>query len=77
VSPSTSSLQPLLEDLPPLLSSTHLAELFDVSRSTIWEWAQSGILPQPLQLGPRCNRWPRHQILEHLEALRSRKEGVA
>jgi len=43
-------------------SDTHLAELFGVSRATIWRWTAAGILPQPVKLSPGCTRWRLDQI---------------
>jgi prophage regulatory protein len=39
-----------------------LAEIYGVSRSTIWRWAASGILPKPVQLSPGCSRWRMEDI---------------
>lgn len=39
------------------LSDKRVAERFDVSRATIWRWAQAGRLPQPVKLSPGCSRW--------------------
>ncbi len=44
------------------ISDVQLAEIFSVSRATIWRWAASGILPQPLKLSPGCTRWRLDQI---------------
>jgi predicted DNA-binding transcriptional regulator AlpA len=74
VPPSAPSL---LDDLPPYLSSTQLAELFGVNRATILEWAHADVLPRPIQLGPRCLRWPREQIAAHLERLQAGEGGAA
>tara|TARA_Y100000780_G_scaffold72318_1_gene64805 strand:- start:194 stop:400 length:207 start_codon:yes stop_codon:yes gene_type:complete len=48
--------------LPRYSSDVQLAELFNVSRATIWRWAASGILPQPVKLSPGCTRWRLDQI---------------
>lgn len=38
-------------------SAATLARRYDTSASTIWRWAASGILPQPIKLGPNSTRW--------------------
>ncbi len=38
-------------------SDTQLAEIYSVSRATIWRWAAAGRLPQPVKLSPGCTRW--------------------
>lgn len=38
-------------------SDTQLAEIYSVSRATIWRWAASGHLPQPVKMSPGCTRW--------------------
>ena len=43
-------------------SDVYLADLFGVSRATVWRWAASGILPQPVKLSPGCTRWRLDQI---------------
>ena len=48
--------------LPRYGSDVYLADLFGVSRATIWRWAASGILPQPIKLSPGCTRWRLDQI---------------
>lgn len=50
------------QPLPRYSSDVQLAELFNVSRATIWRWAASGILPQPVKLSPGCTRWRLDQI---------------
>ena len=50
------------QQLPRYGSDVQLAELFNVSRATIWRWTASGILPQPIKLSPGCTRWRLDQI---------------
>lgn len=47
------------DDLPnaAMASDVDLAELFNVNRVTIWNWAKSGRLPAPKKLGPNTTRW--------------------
>lgn len=56
------------QQLPRYGSDVQLAELFNVSRATIWRWAASGILPQPIKLSPGCTRWRLDQIKQLGEA---------
>ena len=49
-------------------SDVYLADLFGVSRATVWRWAASGILPQPVKLSPGCTRWRLDQIKQLGEA---------
>ena len=54
---------------------THrLAELLDVDPSTIWKWRQSGVLPQPVQIGG-IHGWTEDQLQE-LYARRRRRLRV-
>jgi prophage regulatory protein len=39
------------------VSDTQLAEIFGVSRATIWRWSAEEKLPQPVKLSPGCTRW--------------------
>lgn len=34
-----------------------LAEIYGVSRATIWRWANQGILPKPVKLSAGVTRW--------------------
>lgn len=38
-------------------SVKHLAERFDVSVQTIWEWSRKGELDKPVKLGKNTTRW--------------------
>lgn len=56
------------QQLPRYGSDVQLAELFNVSRATIWRWAASGILPKPVKLSPGVTRWRLDQIKQLGEA---------
>lgn len=43
-------------------SDAQLAEIYSVSRATIWRWASAGRLPQPVKLSPGCTRWKLAEI---------------
>jgi predicted DNA-binding transcriptional regulator AlpA len=53
-----------------LLAPKRVAELFGISRRTLYNWVQRGLFPQPMRLGPggRTLRWTPTQILNHLKA---------
>jgi predicted DNA-binding transcriptional regulator AlpA len=39
------------------VTDTALAERFQVSRATIWRWAQTKRFPDPIKLSAGCTRW--------------------
>lgn len=43
-------------------SDLQLAERYGVHRKTIWRWAKTGVLPQPVQISPGCTRWRADEI---------------
>lgn len=47
---------------PPLVTCRQLAKWFTVSIGTIHNWSKSGVLPPPVQLGPRIFRWETHRV---------------
>jgi prophage regulatory protein len=46
------------------LSDKSLAKRYDVTRSTVWRWAQAGRLPSPVKLSPGCSRWRASDIAD-------------
>jgi len=40
-----------------------------VSPPTVWRWSKSGLLPQPVRLGPGVTAWP-IEVIEKFEAER-------
>jgi predicted DNA-binding transcriptional regulator AlpA len=52
-----------------LLAPKRVAELFGISRRTLYNWVQRGLFPQPMRLGPggRTLRWTPTQIVNHLK----------
>ena len=44
------------------VSAAQLAERYHVHRSTIWRWAQRGVLPKPTQISDQCTRWRLEEI---------------
>ena len=39
------------------MSDTALAARYQVSRATIWRWAQAKRFPDPVKLSEGCTRW--------------------
>ena len=39
------------------MTDTALAERYQVSRATIWRWAQAKRFPDPIKLSAGCTRW--------------------
>jgi len=39
------------------ISDIAVAERYQVSRATIWRWAQSKRFPEPIKLSVGCTRW--------------------
>ena len=39
------------------ISDIAVAERYQVSRATIWRWAQSKRFPDPVKLSAGCTRW--------------------
>lgn len=42
---------------PIYLRDVDVAAMFVVSRQTVWTWANTGKLPQPIRISPKCTRW--------------------
>lgn len=40
-----------------MASDRDLAQMLGVSRTTIWRWSKTGIIPQPIKITPGCSRW--------------------
>ena len=45
------------------VSADQLAEHYSVNRSTIWRWAQRGLLPRPVRISEQCTRWDLDEIV--------------
>jgi predicted DNA-binding transcriptional regulator AlpA len=71
MSKSLAALIEYLSDanLPEYVSPADIGRYLNVSRHTVFVWRSRDLLPPPLPLGPRCLRWPRAVIVEHLIAL--------
>lgn len=55
------------------LSDLQLAKRYSVSRSTIWRWAQRGVIPHPKQLSQGCTRWR----LDEIESCDAARDGTS
>ncbi|MDE3239186.1 MAG: helix-turn-helix domain-containing protein [Paracoccaceae bacterium] len=44
-----------------LMTATEVAEHFGCGVSTVWRWAKTGVLPQPIRIGG-STRWRRSDI---------------
>jgi prophage regulatory protein len=49
-------------------SDIQLSRRYAVSRATIWRWANSGIIPPPVKVGPNVTRWHLTEVIAKLEA---------
>lgn len=47
-----------------LITDREVAELLGIGRSTVWKFAQEGVIPAPLRFGQRCSRWHKGSVLE-------------
>mgnify|MGYP006446522135 CR=1 FL=1 len=54
-----------MNEEPAYLSSDALAARYGVTRKTVYNWKNSGRLPQPVQLGPNIVRWRRDEIEQY------------
>ena len=56
------------------VSAAQLAERYTVDKSTIWRWAQRGVIPPPIRLSDQCTRW-RLAAIEKRDAERDANAG--
>lgn len=49
-------------DMKRYISAAQLAERYAVNRSTIWRWAQRGLLPRPIRISEHCTRWDLDEV---------------
>ena len=59
-----------------ILRPPQVAALLGVSRGTLKRWAVAGVIPKPLQFGPRSFGWPATTI-ESWIASRAQSQAVA
>jgi predicted DNA-binding transcriptional regulator AlpA len=69
---STRSARPVFQSAAqsarPVLNLHGVAELLGVSERRVHEMRAAGLLPEPIQVGPRALRWFRDELLSHLAA---------
>jgi hypothetical protein len=59
-------------NLPPTLSTRHMAELYDKNPSSIWRMAKLGRLPPPTSGPGEKMTWDRGMVLDHRRRLREK-----
>lgn len=52
-----------------LLDVYEVAKLLKVSRSSVWSWSKSRIIPPPIKVGPKTTRWRIEQLQDYLDGL--------
>lgn len=52
----------------PIIRPNELAETLGVSLPTLWVWRKNGLLPEPIQLGPRFVGWKAEDLNEWLDS---------
>ena len=56
----------MTDQAPKMLSISAVADMLDVSQSTILRWVRRGEFPAPRKFG-RASRWSQQEVLEHIE----------
>lgn len=51
----------------PIVRPNELAKMLGVSTVTLWSWRRQGILPEPMQLGPRFIGWTSDTLNDWLQ----------
>jgi predicted DNA-binding transcriptional regulator AlpA len=49
------------------LSKKDVARKFNISPSTVFRWANDGIIPPPIRLGPNTICWDENELNEAIE----------
>jgi prophage regulatory protein len=57
------------------LRAKSVAQLLDMSESTVWRLVQQGILPKPIKLTPRTTVWRVDEINTAIENIVARASG--
>lgn len=52
-----------------LLTASQVADILNISPSTLYRWKREGRLPSSIQLGPKTTRWRESEILAFIEQL--------
>ena len=51
-----------------LLNATQVADLYGISKSTVWKYRRLGKLPEPVLFGGKA-KWYEDVIIDHLRSL--------
>lgn len=49
------------------IRSSALSKTLDISESTLWRWRKAGLIPKPMNLGPRIVGWRIDDIQDWLD----------
>ena len=58
----------MIQEAPRFLRAAQAAKILGVGRSTLWRWAQMGILPRPAKLSSRVSVWNLADLEKFVEA---------
>jgi excisionase family DNA binding protein len=58
------------------LTLADLAEIYAVSKRTIWRWVAEGRIPGPYAITRRIRRWKASEIQQHLDGLQRTRRLV-
>jgi predicted DNA-binding transcriptional regulator AlpA len=53
------------------LQDWQLAEKLGLAKRSVWRMCRDGRLPKPYRFGKRCSRWRWHEVLLHVEKVRT------
>ena len=56
-----------------ILSRRDVCASLGISPATLWRWCQSGLLPEPIRLGPNRVGWPVDEIEDWIERRRAKR----
>ena len=51
------------------VAAKEVASIYSVSTNTVWRWARTGRIPQPVKIGANTTRWKVGEIRESLASL--------
>ena len=50
-----------------LLTDKEVAAMLNMCRKSVWNHEEAGRIPKSINIGPRCKRWRRSDILSFIE----------
>jgi predicted DNA-binding transcriptional regulator AlpA len=59
----------MMTDDDQLLDADAVANLYSVSRVTVWRWWQAGRIPAPVKQRPMYTRWLKSQVVADIRRL--------